>query len=269
VDLNLDSSALTNNRWSALSRQIIADMQFNDLTKLFTDKIRTTNFLEMQYSMGLDEINDMILAHVKKALDRGNSSISKEINRVLAVFLQKAVMSEKEKVSEQIYGFLQEVTVLSWVAFAINTFMVAIFILLILMIEVSEIKKRSCMFTKYLMMSDMQIISYRTRLNNFQNFLALEERGVETEVFNTLYEGESIATRPYPKDLFVSVTERRSLIVILTLLFIVGLAAFSEGVAFTSVRNNTLSKCFELNKALSDSYINYAYLAINAMSDSD
>jgi hypothetical protein len=59
VDLNLDSSALANNRWSTLSRQIIADMQFNDLTKLFTDKLRTTNFLEMQYSMGLDEINDM------------------------------------------------------------------------------------------------------------------------------------------------------------------------------------------------------------------
>lgn len=48
-------------------------------------------------------------------------------------------------------------------------------------------------------------------------------------------------------------------------LFVVGVSAFIYGVIFSNSKNVILQKCFEINTALADSYINFAYLAINAM----
>lgn len=42
------------------------------------------------------------------------------------------------------------------------------------------------MLTKFLIMSDHDISSYTFRLSNFKNLLTLEQKSVETEVFNAL-----------------------------------------------------------------------------------
>lgn len=107
--------------------------------------------------MSLDEIYNMIVAHMLEAVGDNSVSISETIHYLTMRGLRTYSQKQVKDVTRSIETNLEKVKEISWVFFIILTALTAVLLVILIMIEYAEIKTRAEMLVGYRMISDKEI----------------------------------------------------------------------------------------------------------------